>query len=203
MIIYGSKANHIATELTQGKCDSCGTQGSVYLSVFHKYAHIFWIPFFPIGKTAVSQCQHCKKVSKLNEFSSATRMDYDNLKSQRKTPLWMFSGLALVAIFIVFTSYESSVNAKRNAARILAPMEGDIFEIKTEDNQYTLYKVARVEQDSVLIRFNEYQTNKSTGLIDLKRKGDASFSELMFPIAKKELKTMLEKGEIMDIERNK
>jgi hypothetical protein len=201
MIIYGSKATHVATEHTAEKCNSCGTQNSVQLNIFQKYAHIFWIPFFPIGKTAVSQCHHCKQVLKLNEFPSSTKLAYDNVKNQKKAPFWMFSGLALVAVFIVFSSYQSKLSAERNAALILAPVKGDIFEIKTEDNQYTLYKVANVQGDSVFIRFNQYETNKITGLTDLKRKGDAAYSPETFALTKSALKQMLEKGEIRDIDR--
>jgi hypothetical protein len=201
MIIYGSKATLVAAENTQETCNNCGTQHSVQLSIFQKYAHIFWIPFFPIGKTAVTQCHHCKQVLKLNEFPPSLKLAYDNLKSNSKTPVWTFSGVALLAVFVVFSSYQSNLNDKRNAALILAPIHGDVFEIKTRDNQYTLYKVAKVQDDSVFIRFNQYETNKATGIPDLKRKGDAAYSEETFSLSKSELKQMLEKGEITDIER--
>jgi hypothetical protein len=201
MIIYGSKATLVATEHTAESCSNCGTQHSMQLSVFQKYAHIFWIPFFPIGKTAVSACHHCKQVLKVNEFPSSLKLAYDQLKKQSKTPVWMFSGIALLAVFIIFSSYQSNLKDKRNAALILAPIDGDVFEIKTKDNQYTLYKVAKVQDDSVLIRFSQYETNKATGIPDLKRKGDAAYSQETFSLAESELKQMLEKGEITDIDR--
>jgi hypothetical protein len=201
MIIFGSRAKLLASKSTLETCNNCGTQQSVHLSIFQKYAHVFWIPFFPLGKTAVSECGHCKQALRTNEFPPSTKLSYDNLKRESKTPFWMFSGLALVAIFVVFSSYESKQNHKKNAALIQAPVKGDVFEIKTQDNQYTLYKVAGVEGDSVLIRFNRYETNKITGLSDLKRKGDEGYSEDIYSFGKSELKQMFEKGEIRDIER--
>ena len=83
----------------------------------------------------------------------------------------------------------------------MAPQSGDIFEIKTRDNQYTLYKVENIEGDSAFIRANQFESNKISGLADLKRKGEGAYSEFVFPVAKTELKQMLEKGEILDIER--
>jgi hypothetical protein len=40
-----------------------------------------------------------------------------------------------------------------------------------------------------------------SGLLDLKRKGDKGFSEDEISMRKGDLKSMLEKGEILDIER--
>lgn len=201
MIIYGSRAKHLATQQSPEACNSCGTQNSVQLHVFQKYAHVFWIPFFPIGKTAASECQHCKQVLKSGEFTPTTKITYDNVKRESKTPVWMFSGLALLVAFIIFSSYQGNQRDKRKAALVLAPVAGDIFQIKTEDNQYTLYKVADVQGDTVFVRFNQYETNKASGLYELKSKGDSAFSQLAVSILKSELKKMLEKGEITDIER--
>ena len=201
MIIYGSKTKQLAKEVLIDKCPHCGTQSSVELYVFQKYAHVFWIPFFPVGKTAVSQCEHCKQVLKLKEMPASLTTAYENLKAQTKTPIWTFSGLALVAVFIALGILNDKKNDEKNAKLVLAPQSGDIFEIKTRDNQYTLYKVENIEGDSAFIRANQFESNKISGLADLKRKGEGAYSEFVFPVAKTEQKHMLEKGEILDIER--
>jgi hypothetical protein len=198
VVIYGSKATQLAKEIVTEKCPNCGTQNSIEMYVFQKYAHIFWIPLFPTGKTAVSECSHCKQVLKQKEMPASLKASYDNLKAQSKTPIWTFSGLALLAILISFGVYTDKQNDARNAKLILEPKSGDIFEIKTEDNNYTLYKVESVAGDSVLLAANNFETNKKSGLRDLKEKG---FSSELYSYHKNELKTMLESGEIMDIER--
>jgi hypothetical protein len=53
--------------------------------------------------------------------------------------------------------------------------------------------------DSVFVQINDYETNKVTGLNDLKKE---AYSEEVMGFSKAELKQMLEKGEIIDIERN-
>ena len=201
MIIFGSNTKQIATETSPDQCPNCGAYNSVQLYVVQKYAHVFWIPFFPTGKSIVSQCNNCKQALKLKEMPSAMALSSDNLKSQSKTPVWTFAGLALVAIIVTLGFINEKKKDEKNARLILAPQTGDIFEIKTDRDQYTLYKIDDVQGDSVFIRINNYETNKVTGLDDLKRKGENAYSEDVFSITKSDLKKMMDKGDVIDIDR--
>lgn len=201
MIIYGTKSKELAKQVLTDKCPNCGRQNSIELYVFQKYAHVFWIPVFPMGKSAISQCDHCKQVLKEKQMPSTLLSSYTTLKGQSKTPVWTFAGLALIIVLVAFAFVSEKNKNEKNAKLILSPQSGDILEIKTEDLQYTLYKVDGLNGDSVLIRVNNYETNKVTGLNDLKKKGESAYSEDLFSIHKKELKEMLDKGEIMDIDR--
>lgn len=198
MIIYGIRNKELIKEHITDKCPDCGTQNSIDMHVFQKYAHVFWIPFFPLGKTGVSQCDHCKQVLKLKEMPSSLANTYENLKSQTKTPIWTFTGLALVAVLITIGIISDKKKDERNAQLILTPRAGDIFEIKTKDNQYTLYKVDQVEGDSIFVQASNYEVNKLTGLNDLKKK---DYSSDIYGFSKTELKEMFNKGEIIDIDR--
>ncbi len=201
MIIYGVRTNQLAKELSHDQCSNCGTQGSLELYVFQKYAHVFWIPFFPVKKTCVSQCNHCKQVLKLKEMPASLKLTYENLKSNAKTPIWTFAGLAIVAILIIGVFINEKKKTERTGRLILTPRSGDVFEIKTTEGQFTLYKVEGVEGDSVFIRPNKYETNLETGLDDIKYKGDSSYVEDVFSFSKSELKQMVDKEEIIDIDR--
>jgi hypothetical protein len=101
MIIYGSKASQLAKEAIAESCPHCQKSNNVEMYVFQRYAHVFWIPFFPIGKTGVSQCAHCKQTLKLKEMPSSLKLAYENVAAQNKTPYWTFVGVAIVAILIV------------------------------------------------------------------------------------------------------
>src|SRR5687768_10469605 len=47
MIIYGSRSSHVKSiQLDNEACPHCSTHGSVTMSTFTRYAHVFWIPFF-------------------------------------------------------------------------------------------------------------------------------------------------------------
>jgi len=183
------------------KCASCGTQNSTDLYVFQKYAHVFWIPFFPIGKTGISQCNRCKQVWQLKEMPPQLSASYEQLRSQEKTPVWMFSGLALVAVLVTAGMISSKQKDERNAVLIAAPHQGDVFEVRTKNNQYTLYKVYEVKGDSAFLQLSTFETNRISGLSDLKRKGEGAYTEEIFSFSNAELKEMVQKGEIIDIQR--
>ena len=119
MIIYGNKATQVAAENINDKCSNCGTQNSIQMKVFQKYAHVFWIPIFPIGKTASSQCSHCKQVLQKKEFTGNMNNDYKAVKSKSKTPIWTFSGLALLIALIIWGTISSRQNDEKNSKLIL------------------------------------------------------------------------------------
>jgi hypothetical protein len=185
MIIYGTRVNQLGKQMLNEKCINCDTQFSVELFVIQKFAHVFWLPLFPMSKTGISQCSHCKQVLKLNEMPDSYRNGYEALKAQTKTPVWTFSGVVVIAGLITWGVVSDKQKDARNSKLILSPQAGDVFEIKTKDNNYTLYKVAALMGDSVLIRANNFETNKVSGLRDLKNKGESAYSEVMIPFSKK------------------
>lgn len=76
-----------------------------------------------------------------------------------------------------------------------------MFKVKSANNQYTLYKVAEIKGDSALLSINKFETNLRSGLSYLVSIGDTSYSKQVYAFAKKDLKSMLDKGEIIDIDR--
>ena len=201
MIIYGSKATNVATENINGNCPNCGTPNSIQMAVFQMYAHVFWIPCFPMGKTGLTQCAHCKQVLQNKEFTGSIYNSYVTLKTNSKVPIWTFTGLALLSVLIIWGVINDKVNEEKNAKLILTPQKGDIYSVKNDHREYTLYQVDDVAGDTVFIKISQYETNKITGLAHLKNKGDEAFIQETLPIHKTELKSMFKKGEIIDIDR--
>ncbi len=202
MIVYGTSTKELAKEIISDSCPECGKTNSIELYVFQKYAHVFWIPFFPTGKTAISQCEHCKQVLKPKEMPASLNLSYQNIKAQHRTPAWTFAGVTLVALIVAYSFYADGKKDEKNFVLIGTPQKGDIYEVKAGEAQYTLYKVEEIRGDSAILQAHSYETNSTKGLADLKRKGEDAFSEDLFSVSKTELKSMLKKGEILDIERN-
>jgi hypothetical protein len=201
MIIYGTKAAKLAKEHVMDKCQHCGQSNSIDIYLYQRYAHVFWIPFFPLAKTGISQCSHCQQALKGNEMPDNLRSSYDSMKQQYKTPIWMFAGLGLIGLLFVFGSIMASNNDKENKAFIAAPKAGDVYEYKTSDNNYSLMRVADVKADSVYVQLNEYETDRIKGMSKLKREHGNSYTAESFGYSKGELKAMLDKGEIIDVDR--
>ncbi len=102
MIIYGSRATHLKSAESKTTCPSCKTKGSLILSVWGRYAHVFWIPLFPIGKKGFSQCQHCKGVLETREMPEEIKREYKELKENCKAPIWQYIGLLIfIVIFAI------------------------------------------------------------------------------------------------------
>ncbi len=201
MIIYGKKSTQLVKEHLTDKCSNCGTQNSIDLYLFQNYAHVFWIPFFATGKSAVSECSHCKHVLKQKEMPDNLSAQVQELKKQYKTPIWTFSGLGLLALLIVGIVISEQNKTKKNRALLADNKVGDVLEVKTKERQYTLYKIDEVLPDSVYLRYNNFECNKISGLKDIKLKGDTAYSEDLLGYSKSELKKMLADGEIVDIDR--
>ncbi len=201
MIIYGTKGEKLAQEIIATTCPNCGEQNSIQMYVFQKYAHLFWIPFFPMRKTGSSHCNQCSQVLKLEDMPPSLMAPYHILKAKTRTPIWMFSGLAIVLLLIIIGVVSDIKKDEKNAKLILTPQIGDIFEIKTKNNQYTLLKIEYVFGDSVYVRFNLYETDKISGINKLQRNGDNAYTQEIYGFSKAELKKMFDDGNILDIER--
>lgn len=201
MIIYGTKAKLLKAEITSDTCPNCNTANSIQMNVFQRWAHIFWIPFFPIGKTGVSQCLHCRQVLKLKEMPASLKLSYDNLKTQTKIPVWTFAGCFLIVIGSIFFYISAKQKAKKVNQWVLSPQKNDVFHIKLKNDHYTLYKVNKVSGDSVYLALNKYEADREDGLDDIAAKGDTAYDSAQEGIAKPFLVEMAKEGAILDIER--
>ncbi len=203
MIVYGNKATKTGHQNLFGtKCSHCGTKDSLEMYTFSRYFHLFWIPVFPYKKEAVTQCNHCKQVLNKKEFHSELLSQYEEMKATAKTPYWQYIGLLIFGGLILLLVNSIREDDKRDKAYLAAPKAGDIYEIKTTDGAYTLYKVSQVTTDSVYVLFNQFQSNKQSGLSQEKMTAASSFiQEDPMPIAKKDLAAMKEKGEIQGVNR--
>lgn len=201
-MVFGSKTKLLSSETIMDKCPSCGQQGSVQLNVYQKYAHVYWIPLFPTKKIGGSQCGHCKQVLEEKQLPGSFSGALDTLKANTKAPKYLFAGSAALVVLIVALFIGISNDNKENLAFINAPQKGDVYEVKTGTSQYTLYKVEKLEGDSVYVKMSEFEADKLSGLSKIKKKGPEAFSAENFGFSRNELKQMLEKNEIIDVERN-
>ncbi len=204
MIVYGTRATLTKSELIAESCPHCNTHGSVQMNVFQRYAHIFWIPFFPIGKTGVSQCQHCKQVLKLKEMPATLKLSYDNLKAHTRIPVWHFSGVFVVILISIYVTIHGNQQRQQTDQFAASPKANDILQVKakdekTKDDVYTLIKITKVAGDSVYFCYNKYQSDQADGITGTQKN---EFEDELRVMPKSELAEMNKKGDIIDIDRN-
>lgn len=101
MILFGRKAHHLGLQqLNDSICPKCGQKKTV-VSVFQMYYHILWVPFFPLRKKTAAQCLACNHVILEKKYDVNQQTVKEQLKDEYRTPIWTFSGLFLVVLFIL------------------------------------------------------------------------------------------------------
>ena len=202
MIFYGTKASNIKNgQIINVDCPHCQTNTSMIYSVFGKYAHIYWIPFFPIGKTTVTECNNCKRTFEYSELPQPiqTKLDREKEKDAVKTPIWMFSGLGLIAVLVAIGYVVSGQTEKKEAEYLKAPKVGDIYKFESNPGFYSTMKVESVLKDSVHVLINDMETNKTSGISDIDK--PENYKEL-YGYSKEQIRKMYKDNEIYEIERN-
>lgn len=198
MIIYGTKAHPLKSDLLPNEtCTNCNTKGKIVMSIFSKYAHIFWIPIFPVGRVGVSTCMNCQQTLVSKDMPMYLKMQYEQTVPQTKVPWWTWSGLGLIAILIGSAVYANKLDDENYKKYIAAPQAGDLYSFKTEDG-YSMMRVAEVRPDSLLIQFNEYIVDKKSGIQELKTK---DFDSLAVWIDRGMIKAMYDSSKIFQVER--
>ncbi|UTW61596.1 zinc-ribbon domain-containing protein [bacterium SCSIO 12741] len=201
MIIYGSRSAALSSDTPEKLiCPNCQTEGSTRIHVFGRYAHIFWIPLFPVGRPAVAECSHCQAAYDKKEMTAEMRQAADALSSSTKTPIWFFSGLAVIAVLAGVIFYTGQVNSENNKRYIEEPMAGDKYDYKSGDGMYSTLLVDRVDSDSVYVFENTMQVDKRSQL----RKIDKPeyYPETTYGVSRQDVKDLFQDGTIFDIDRD-
>jgi hypothetical protein len=202
MIFYGTRSSNIQNgQLKNIKCPNCENETSMTYSIFGKYAHVYWIPFFPIGKVTVTECNSCKKTFELKELPEniITKFQREQEKNSAKTPIWFFSGLIIIAIIAVAGYFLSQQTKAKELEFIDQPQVGDIYQYKTETSNYSTMKIDSVLKDSIYFFVNEMEITKRSGISEIDK--DENYKEL-YGFSKSKIKEMYTNEEIYEINRD-
>lgn len=200
MLIFGRGSAHLRTVAAHNEtCPSCGTHGSVSISIFRKHAHVFWIPVFPIGKTGLSECSHCKNVLEPKEMPESLQREYIKLRNESVGPKWQYAGLVVLALFISFIIYIANTSDKNDQEYLSAPLAGDVYYYKTEQGGYSTLKVMSVSADSVFVAENEFEISRMSKTYKIEK--PENYSDYTFGLANSEIQAMYESGEIYNVSR--
>jgi hypothetical protein len=161
MVIYGYNTTLLKVEEQPNiTCTNCNETGRISMSILAQYVHFFFIPFCSIGKTGRSDCRKCGMTYKAKNMPPIYKEQYLRLNSRASIPVYHFSWI-LILILGVGTFSAISVYKKHKTESYLAnPTIGDLYEVETDNKQYTLLKVVSVGSDSLYFLQNLYLVNK-------------------------------------------
>lgn len=201
MVVYGYNSSLIGHHKDPNlKCPTCNSQNTVAMHAIGKYATLFWIPMFPIGKKIVGTCENCNTEIPKKQFPSSYSLALQTLKDTSKRPIWHYSGIGLLLVIVLFFYINDLQHKKDVVEYISTPLKGDIYDIKLEDGDYTLYSVQAVTEDSVFVYMNDYKTNYKTGLDEIDQ--IENYSTDVFGFSKLDIKTLYDTKHIIDVTRD-
>lgn len=181
-------------------CSDCQTYNSLSVIPVFKYAHLFWIPLFCCGKDYILHCDSCG----LYYQGGGVSVDKSIAKTI-KPPLWMFSGLIAIILFLSFLFWDRKTSPERNKKQALElvadPQKGDVYEVKFDEKEFGLYKVNRIENDSVYFLVHDYAVANAYEVYQL---GEGEYSEsysIEVGYPKDDLKAIVNEGYILKVRR--
>ncbi|MEJ1240961.1 hypothetical protein WBG78_22635 [Chryseolinea sp. T2] len=127
----------------------------------------------------------------------SVKTSYKDLVNETRIPIWNFVGLAIIGIMVGYGSYASGVTAKQEEAFLNNPVQGDLYEVKVDQN-YTTFRIEAVSGDSLLVAWNAYAVTKATGLTSIEK--DENYDETVM-IPRSELSDMKKANNIYHIYR--
>jgi hypothetical protein len=203
MIFYGTRSSNIKNgELRNVTCPHCQTNVSMNYSVYSKYAHIYWIPFFPIGKTNIIECRSCKASYDLATVDQSIKEKFKKEQEQNpaKTPLTHYSllmGIGVLMILGTISVFKDSSDTEEFAKN---PKVGDVFYEALSNGHFSTSKITKITKDSILV----LQNNKES--VEKKNVSTQSAEEANFTMewgfSKKKYTELATKGDsIYRIER--
>ena len=158
MIIFGIREARLLTTVFEDKlCPQCGQEGSVACTVFSKHAHVFWIPFFPIGKRGLIWCTQCGHTFKhASEVEPTLQKQITDFKQSQKAPFWQWTGLLLMIGIMVYAMISGFLETRNTKLFIESPQVNDVYCVKYDDKAYTLMSIYSIENDSIFFIENKY-----------------------------------------------
>ncbi|MDQ6469523.1 zinc-ribbon domain-containing protein [Flavobacterium sp. LHD-80] len=200
MIFYGTKSTHIKNDrISNVDCPQCNTAVSMNYSVYEKYAHIYWIPFFPIKKLTFAECNSCKKTFEQKDFSSPIKQKIHYSMGRISSPLWMYSGVFIIAALFLFGMYSTVQKGKDTSDFIKDPKAGDVYFLDSNKGFYTSVKVSEVSKDSLTIFLNDMEIDNKTNIDKIDVEKNYKNKSV---VAKKEMLKLYSENKIFEVKRN-
>jgi hypothetical protein len=196
LLFYGRRNARIKKyTVNDQSCKSCRTF-DIEVNVYREFYHLYYIPFCPVGdKTVNARCNNCGE-----PFRSDSFLTY--YKEKSRTPFYYFSLPILFTSLVILMTVANRNTQKEKLAFVLAPKVGDVYTIRNEESNKTTYyflKLNSIKGDTLVMHHGALEYN---GFISKMNDHDYFVKEEELFLTKKQLKTMLDRMEINNIERD-
>ena len=169
MIFFGARASNIGNfDISNSDCSYCEEGDTQRISVFGKYAHVFWIPIFPIGKKAVAECTHCKRTIEQKEFSPELNKLYKENKIKAKRPFWHWLGLGIFGLLVALITIIGITAEVDPRSELLNADEALMVSNPTMESDSISYKIKQIFDNFATEEIDPDEFKYLTKIIDNK-----------------------------------
>ncbi|OXA87665.1 zinc-ribbon domain-containing protein [Flavobacterium hercynium] len=201
LFYYGTKASNLKNgQIINVDCPSCATNVSMIYSIYQRYAHLYLIPFFPIKKSTFIECNSCKKTFEKAELPSAIQQKLEREKEKHvvKTPIWMFSGIFIIAIVAAIGVYSSHQTDVDSESYVKSPKVGDVYFLNSTDKFYTTVKIDEILKDSLNVLVNDMEIGRKSEIYKIDVDSNYNKKET---IAKKDILELFKEKKLFEVKR--
>jgi len=202
MIVYGTSKG---ITLKKGRvrnviCPECKKDTSMDYLVYGKYFHVYWIPFFSIGRRTIAVCTTCETDFEAVGFRDDIKKKFDREreKESARIPVWFFSGSIAICALIGYGFYGSIESANTEKDYLKHPKAGDVYRVTADAGYFSTFKVNHVRKDSVYVFANDLQTDNQSAVNKINT--PEHYKEL-YAFSRKSIDSLYQKGEIYQIDR--
>lgn len=206
MIIYGTKAKTLEpTEVADAICPHCHEAG-VLVHPVRRYAHLYFIPVFPLDRLFGIECLHCHEASDVASYPTEMQAEMDHIVRSAPTPRVLFSWFYIAAGIFIVATYVGWKRGKDTAAYVTEPKVGDVVVLKADAEPgfpYVRCKVVGLEGDSLMLQFGSHAYRDASDAAARDGKGsigDTLVDEL-YMVGVRNLPALMEDGTIERIVR--
>jgi len=180
IFFYGTRSSHVKSEpLDYAVCPSCETEGELIMSTYSRYAHVFWIPLFPMSKKVYASCNHCKTTLELPDMTPDLKSQCIKFRKAQKFPVWQFFGVAAICILIIFAIIEGNQNSRKQNFYLMNPQVNDVYVVKYEEDSFSTMKIVEIKGDSIFFADNEYAADNGSKVETIDEDENYNYEELL------------------------
>ncbi|GEM_PF-959953 len=158
MLIFGTNKFKLKHAPFKGhRCVRCDREETA-IKIFGHYFHIFFIPIFPLKKSAIIGCKSCKHINAPNEVDQSVKDFMKSAKQSVKQPWYAYSGSMLLFLIVLGITISSKIIAHNKTEKIMSPEVGDVHLLWSNSFgfwEYSYQKVIGVNQDSIWVVRNQ------------------------------------------------
>ncbi|NIG55788.1 hypothetical protein [Chitinophaga sp. Cy-1792] len=176
-------------------CSNCN-EFNIGINIYRQYFHFLFLPIIPLGcKDTKMFCKTCGERKYIPELQQ-------QYEKKSRTPFYLYGGPLLFLAMCIAAPITINITHNKNTRLLSNPAVGDVYTIRQNESTATTYyflRVCEIKGDSVYVYHNKLAYN---GVVSKLNPEDYFTKEEELSFTRQDLKEMLDKGEINDIDRD-